>query len=68
MSPELAGLGIGAILGLGNFIVLSMLAGRLAMDKDLAKRRTAGMLKGTAWFELVLFPALGWFIAPLVVQ
>ncbi|MBN9039008.1 MAG: hypothetical protein J0H53_23350 [Rhizobiales bacterium] len=55
---------IGAILGLllavADIVLLRLLAARV----DLAETKLA--LKVTGLVQLVLLPAMGWFVAPLI--
>lgn len=66
MSIAMIGAVIGALFGLVNFFLLQKIADNMAHDaKTAGSRSTAGLLKTLAWVDLVVFPVLGYFIAPL---
>ena len=69
MSIEMYGAVIGAVLGLVNFFLLQKVADNMALSAKTASGPQAWrILKMVAWFDLVLFPVLGYFLAPLAVS
>lgn len=66
MSVALIGALVGAAVGIVNYAVLRMVAGRIesgARDARAASR--AGIVRGVALLDLMAFPVLGFFLAPL---
>ena len=73
LTPAHIGLLGGAALGLLNFGILRSLAARLEGKTPSSKptpdqSRNAGLLRMVAWIDMIVLPALGYFIAPMVMQ
>ncbi len=66
-SPEMTGLFIGAFFGVANFAILRWMASRTETQMQGADgRRRAGILRIAALADLVVFPALGYLLGPIV--
>lgn len=64
MSSALAGGIVGLVFGLLQFFALSKVADRLALDPKSAN--TARIIRAVTWFDLLLFPIIGYFLGPIV--
>ncbi|MEM7774010.1 MAG: hypothetical protein AAF732_00265 [Pseudomonadota bacterium] len=67
LSAAATGALFGLVLGLVNFIILM----RVAEHTDRAAARPQGsdgarILRWVAWADLVIFPAVGYFVGPMV--
>jgi uncharacterized Tic20 family protein len=67
MSPAMTGLTIGAVFGVANFAILRWMASRTEAQMPSADgRKRAGILRIAALADLVVFPALGYLLGPIV--
>ena len=69
MSAEMAGALVGAALGLASYSVIQRIAERIEAGRtgpDAA--RTAGLLRSLAAVDLMVFPIIGYFVGPLVLE
>jgi hypothetical protein len=60
MSAALIGATVGLALGLAELIFLRALSGRVDLPE------TKRVLRVVSMIQVVLFPLLGWFLAPLI--
>jgi hypothetical protein len=65
MDAAMTGAVFGGILGLVSFFALRWVADRQERE-DPGKRQTAAILRLTAFADLIAFPVIGYFAAPLV--
>jgi hypothetical protein len=66
MSPAMMGAWFGAALGLVSFAALRWVAARQERNGGPQGRQTAAVLRLTAFADLIAFPVVGYFAAPLV--
>ncbi|MFN3869258.1 MAG: hypothetical protein ACK4MF_09355 [Hyphomicrobiaceae bacterium] len=67
MSNELIGLIAGGAFGFANFVVLRWLADRMqSQHRGSAELPAARALRMVAWVDLIVFPLVGYFVAPIV--
>ncbi len=68
-SPALTGTLIGAILGIASYIGLRVLADRVENMSDAENpKMSARVLRIAALADLVLFPAVGFVVGPILVK
>ena len=68
-TPALTGALIGAIIGIGSYIGLRVLANRVENMRDAENPKTsARVLRIAALADLVLFPVVGFVIGPILVK
>ena len=61
------GLLAGGAFGLANFIVLRWFADRMqTQQRASAELPAARALRLVAWVDLIVFPIVGYFVAPIV--
>ena len=69
MTSAMIGLLGGAVLGLVNFGILRSVADRTEGAKPTSqKRQVANIMRGMAWADLIIFPAFGYFIVPMIYE
>jgi len=69
LSPAMIGALAGAVLGLIGFVSLRVMATRIENMKDANDPKTASkVLRIAALGDLILFPIVGYFIGPLVLN
>ena len=69
LTPAQIGLLAGAVFGLVNFAILRSVAARSeGMSPTPEKRRGAGIIRLVAWIDLIVFPLVGYFVAPMVLE
>ena len=67
MSTELIGLLAGGAFGLVNFVVLRWIADRMqSQQRGSVELPAARALRMVAWVDLIVFPLVGYFVAPMV--
>ena|GEM_PF-5548487 len=69
MTPGSIGLLFGLAVAMVNYVLMTMLANRLAADRTAKNgARTVLLIKRVAIADLFLFPLLGYILAPDVMQ
>ncbi|MCH9806434.1 MAG: hypothetical protein K0U74_01760 [Alphaproteobacteria bacterium] len=69
MSPAMIGALVGAVLGVAGFISLRMVADRVEASKDATDPKTAAsVLRIAAIGDLVIFPVVGYFVGPMLIN
>lgn len=70
MSSAMTGAWIGALLGFVSFVALRFVAERIEQGKSTASdsKRAATAIRLAGFADLLLFPVMGYFIGPLVLD
>jgi len=70
VSPAITGAWIGAALGFFSFVVLRVIANRVEKGEPSAgdPKKAAYAIRFAAFMDLMLFPVMGYFFGPLVLD